>query len=282
VAFVSLSVMSTRIPTYVYLSLLAVLMCSPAASHAASRYTETFTSTDDGWLARDPTIMSVTNVATGGNPDSALQGFFPAEPPPPALPPSPTAAFLANGSGLSTNFMGDYHPQDLLLFGFDFNPVNELPSGFDFTIRGSSSTFLSRSFSDSLVATNTWHSFRFSFRALDADWFGSTNQVDTLRANATSMVFIVSRMGPLSQTYLLDNIFLDALPAGGGGATSASNTPQIVWNNLRTNEVYRVEASPDLVVPQWTVITTITAQTSTAYTDYPTTNDYRFFRMVMP
>jgi hypothetical protein len=64
--------------------------------------------------------------------------------------------------------------------------------------------------------------------------------------------------------------------------TSASNTPQIVWNNLRTNEVYRVEASPDLVVPQWDVITTITAQTSTVATDYPTTNDYRFFRMVMP
>jgi hypothetical protein len=282
VAFVSLSVMSTSIPTYVYLSLLAAIMCSPAASHAASRYTETFTSTDDGWLARDPTIMSVTNVATGGNPDGALQGFFPAEPPPPTPPPGSAAAFLANGGGLSSNFMGDYHPQDILLFGFDFNPVNQLPTSFDFFIRGGSSTFLNRSFFDLLAATNTWHSFRFSFRALDGAWFGSTNQVGTLIANVTSIVFEVSRNGPLSQTYLLDNIFLDALPAGGGGATSASNAPQIVWNNLRTNEVYRVEASPDLVVPQWTVITTITAQTSTVATDYPATNDYRFFRMVMP
>ena len=48
------------------------------------------------------------------------------------------------------------------------------------------------------------------------------------------------------------------------------------------NEVYRVEASPDMVSPRWDIVSIITAETSTVLTDYSPTNDYRFFRLVLP
>lgn len=250
------------------------------ALQAATRYTESFTDSDGGWRSQNASVMTVSWTNDIGNPDGVLRGFFGQLPPGP--PGDVVSAFVADGAGSSSNLMGNYRASDVWLVGFDFNPVNIKPKSFDLYIYGGSSKGVYRNFFNQLDSANRWYSFRVAVTTPTAgSWRGNTNQFEEIMVNVTSLVFAISRNTTTTETYLLDNIFIDALPAG-GEATAASNTSQIVWNNLRTNEVYRVEASPDLVVPQWTVIATITAQTSTVTTDYPATNDYRFFRMVMP
>lgn len=261
----------------------ALAIALQGALYAASFYTETFDDSLGGWQDRDVDLrMTVSYTNNLGNPGGSMLGRFGSQ----INPRAETDAFIATGSVNTVNFIGDYLAAGIELVGFDFNAVNVIPVSARVELTGRigeiETDYVARFFHNSLIRTNVWHSFRYRLTSpSDGNWsFGTTNFFKIM-TNVVSLQVQISRSGESAQTYLLDNIFIDALPAG-GGATAASNTPQIVWNNLRTNEVYRVEASPDLVVPEWTVIATITAQTSTVTTDYPATNDYRFFRMVMP
>lgn len=260
----------------------ALVITLQGSLYAASFYTETFEGSLGGWQDRDAGKMTVSYTNNLGNPTGCILGRFSLQQI--ALP--QTDAFIATGAVNTVNFVGDYHAAGVELIGFDFIALNVIPASARIEITGrigeTQTDYVARFFTSALVGTNIWHSFRYRLTSpSDGGWTFGTNNFYQIMTNVVSLQVQISRSGESAQTYLLDNIFIDALPAG-GGATAASNTPQIVWNNLRTNEVYRVEASPDLVVPEWTVIATITAQTSTVTTDYPATNDYRFFRMVMP
>lgn len=242
--------------------------------HAASRYTEAFDGGLNGWQKFSGQI-NVSYSATGGNPGGCLMitGL--------AGPPQPNS-LGANGSGASSNIIGNYSNEDILLLGFDVwsASINTNNNALTIGLEGTNNLVMRRDLSSPFPASNTWYSYRLSLNKSDlSGWYLNEESVDQIRENVTRFEMKINFDIISSVKY--DNIFIDALPACGNAGLS-NNLPRLAWNNLRTNEIYRVEASPDLAVPSWTVIQTITAQNSTVITDYPATNDYRFFRIIIP
>jgi len=266
-------------------ALLVIFCAFSCPSHAAQVYTESFAAGSNGWHWIKP-VGNWEAVFTNGVARIGMR---------PVSQPNPTQFVVLS----STNnpvvsggaFTGDYETASIQLIGFSFfafNLVSDSLNTVDLQWGNSSNAYV-KLFTP--IQTGVWHRFRADISSYDrGGWttlYGSETNFASTRRNVefVQIKFFGADTiltGSRTNVYLIDDIYIDYLHGSSSSMTSASNTPQIVWNNLRTNEVYRVEASPDLVVPQWDVITTITAQTSTVATDYPTTNDYRFFRMVMP
>jgi len=263
-------VIGRRLGSLIWL-ILALLV--PSASFSASLYTEIFSDSTGGWQDRSSFGLTVTN-SLGGNPDGCLRGFFDAQFGPPTPPFED--AFIATGNLASASFIGDYDDVDAWLLGFDIMASNIVPVGFEVFIH-SGSNFINRSMTNLLTVTNTWYSFKIPL--LDASsggWSGNTSQFGSILANVSRVEFRVTRNNTGAQSYYMDNIFLDRLP------DAAEITSQdIIWLHLRNGSKYRHEAVTDLSQPVWNVLDSFIATNSVYQINISTTNDWRFFRMIL-
>lgn len=241
--------------------------------HAASRYTEAFDGGLNGWLKFSGQI-NVSYSATGGNPGGCLMitGL--------AGPPQPNS-LGANGSGASSNIIGNYSNEDILLLGFDVwsASINTNNNALTIGLEGTNNLVMRRDLSSPFPASNTWYSYRLSLNKSDlSGWYLNEESVDQIRENVTRFEMKINFDIISSVKY--DNIFIDALPACGNAGLS-NNLPRLAWNNLRTNEVYRLEHTTDLAEGIWSTVGVVTAQTATITTDVVLTNQAQYFRMVM-
>lgn len=271
------SVVKTRIAIgYVYLAAYASLF-------AASPYTETFDSSLQGWRARGNFsqvitnqvvtnefneittnfytnvvtnfFMTVTNMASGGNPGGCLRGSFAASGGP---TPIEVDAFAATGALATTNFIGDYQGAQIDLIGLDVRAEKVLPSEVLVKLIGNGTTFF-RSIKAGLAATGTWYSFAISLDSLSAGGWsgGSADQFRAALTNITAVEIQITRAGTSGQNYLLDNIYVASLPEATAQATGGDDV-QITWSNLRSNELYRAEAS-SAADQSWSLLESFTA-----------------------
>lgn len=254
-----------------------------ASSDAASLFTETFSVTNyiSGWQDRESAYMPVTNSATSGNPGGCLAGSFSAI----GFPSPQTDAFVATGLLETAHFMGDYTQGDAVLLGFDFRANQVVPYTNNLLVRIKSDTnSIERYINNTIHQTGIWYSLRFSLLSPElGNWKGKTNLFSSIMTNVTLLEFEITRNGLGAQTYLLDNIFIDRLPRG-GGMQSAGGSNLVVFSYLRTNENYRVEVCTNLADSIWLVLTNFTATNFLQAIPDPdaSTNAQRFYRMVMP
>lgn len=239
--------------------LTALLMACACGAYAASPYTETFDSTTAGWQDRDPAEMTVTNDLTTGNPGGCLRGSFAASGGP---PPTDQDAFAATGALAAANFVGDYQGAQINLVGLDIRAEQVLPSEVLVKLIGNGTTFF-RSIRDGLVATGTWYSFAISLSSLSAGGWsgGSADQFRAALTNITAVEIQITRLGTPLQHYLVDNVYVASLPEA-TAETAGGDHVQISWSNLRSNELYRAEASsaPD---QSWSLLESFTATGAT-------------------
>ena len=79
----------------------------------------------------------------------------------------------------------------------------------------------------------------------------------------------------------MDNVFLDRLPEA-ASVVSTNNGVDITWLNLRSGVNYRMDVATDMVQPDWSAISNITAASSVWVANYSSTNTAILYRLIMP
>lgn len=250
-----------------------ICSCSFSA-FSVSLYTETFFDSTGGWQDRDAGKMTVTNILIGGNPGGALRGQFQLQ----GGPPFPdNDAFIATGRLSSASFIGDYTEVDAWVLGFDFMASNVVPSFLQVQLY-SESNVITRLLTSAITTNNVWYSFRLSLLAADlGGWAGDTALFSSIMTNVTKVEFNLTRNAEGTQSYFLDNIFLDRVP----DAVDITAT-NMIWLHMRSGQNYRFEASTDLTSTAWTTLSSFTATSSVYEVSVPPTNSWQFYRMVIP
>lgn len=267
-------------PKWSALAITAVpLLAVSLSTRAASLYTETFSGSTGGWQDREIALMSVTNVLAGGNPGGCLSGSFPFEPIPSPAP----DAFMATGALATASFVGSYSDADAWLAGFDFRANQVVPStnGLQFILR-SGSKFIYRPINNQVNVTGQWYRFRFPL--LDTQlggWLGDTADFSSILTNVTRFEVEITRNGSDPQTYLLDNIFLDRLPAAVALGMSTGGV-EVTWLHMRAGETYRFEAASDMNQGGWVVVSNVVATGGAQVLTHETTNVFQGYRVVIP
>lgn len=237
---------------------LALLLIGFSAARGASVYTETFDTSTAGWQDRDPGELVLTNETATGNPGGCLRGTFAFAG---GIPPPESDAFQATGRLSSANFIGDYSSAGVSLLGFDFRATNIAPSALELRLTSIGPGYTSlvfRSFSSTNLAINTWYSYAISLRdTASGQWLGNTNDFSAILTNVSKVEITIQRFGSSAQNYLLDNVYLAALPEASAQA-SETGAVQVTWSNLRTDESYRADAAGALD-STWTTLSTFTA-----------------------
>jgi hypothetical protein len=248
------------------------------SARAAGLYTETFEGSAGGWGGEAGSSMTVTNAATGGNPDGCLLGSYAAifGPPPPG-----SQAWVATGAVEAAAFTGDYVAAGAQLMGFDFLAADVLPSAAFLDIYSGTNLPIRHSFQERILHTGAWHAIRISLASPQAgQWVGNTLKFSDILANVTRVEILLTRNGGDAQVYRLDNIFLDRLPEAADPMTAATGSVTVAWQSLRTNDDYRVESATNLLSADWVTRETFAATSSVHAFTFPATNALEFLRIV--
>ena len=276
----------------------AAALLITASSRAASLATETFDTTMGGWQDRDVGDMTVTNLITGGNPGGCISGTIPYAGIP--LPGTYTDAFMATGLLASANFVGNYTDVEAYLLGFDFRAndvwpqytnseseiTNALPDFLRVNIISASSSFTNKIFSRVPAPPNATNGVWYSFRLPLVDpqlgnWVGDISQFSSIMTNVTRLEVEITRDGdPGARVYLVDNVFLDRLPEA-ASVVSTNSGVDITWLHLRSGVNYRMDVASDLVQPNWSAVSNITAASSVWVANYSSTNTAILYRLIM-
>lgn len=237
---------------------------------------ENFSSGASEWIALPAGSMSLVHQAAG-NPDGSLAGTFSTQQN--AYPQS--GSFVGPATFITEQFGGAGDLRSCLL-GFDFKAASTNPVAFRVRIGDGSSRQISRFLSAMIDEVDHWYSFRLSLASPHAgSWDGDVGHFDEIINNVDYFSIDISRNGEAAQAYLIDNVFVDALPdAGQTGLQEGDGRVQ--WHNLRVGEPYRVEASESLNPAVWTVVESLTATSDIHITEFAGTNNFQFFRMMIP
>ncbi len=250
------------------------------STHAAQLYTEKFDDSLAGWtysgsnsnltLAHSP-----TNGVNGSGAMSIAFGGLPF-----GQPPTPVDDYiLAEGLGSTGNFTGNYVAADAYILGFDFFASNTNPAIFRVWLR-SSTNALFLNLTTQVPTANQWYALR-RVLPLNAigNWVDVTAQRESVITHVTSLEFSVRQNGGAAQTYYIDNIFLDRLPA-----STSVDPSTVTWSYLRTGEVYQVDIATNLAISPvvWTPLTNFIATNDVFNLPLHATNSGAFFRMMMP
>ena len=247
------------------LSLLAMV----CAATGAERYTERFNSSLSGWTNQGHIVWGQTNgyAVTQFN----AQG----------VPFSESSSFIGNTNASLGRFTGNYSGSDVELVGFKFLAENVLPTVLTFEIKRGANVFF-QSLQNYVISTGVWYSFNFSLESLNnGGWIGGneTDFTNTL-SDVQQLAVRVQRTGTPRQVYRVDDVYLDRIPAGSAMPTEGLTR----WSNLRTNQLYNVEITDELLKNRWTNIHSFVATSNLEeYMDPSATNaTTRFYRLVIP
>lgn len=247
----------------------ALLVCAVGLNAgAASRYTETFDSGAAGWSHAGS--LAVTGEESGLRGQFAAQGFpFPE-----------SGSFVATNTASNGAFNGDYSAAGIQLIGFSFLAQDVLPSAALVRWSGPESSFF-RSFADAIAQTGVWYRIAFSLQSQAAGrWVGGMEPAfeESLR-DVRSLEIQITRAGMTAQRYRLEDVFVDALPAG----TEVFGDGAVVWSRLRADQAYVVEAVGD-PTQAWEAVEGFAASNSTRIwlDPAPTHAPRRFYRLRFP
>lgn len=209
---------------------LAAFTCGGLNAGGASIYTETFDSGAAGWSHAGS--LAVTAEESGLRGQFAAQGFpFPE-----------SGSFWADAAASGGAFAGNYSAAGVQLIGFSFLAQEALPSAALVRLSGAETSFF-RSFADAIAQTGVWYRIVFSLQSQAAGrWVGGTEPAfaEVLR-DVQRLEIQITRAGMTAQRYRLEDVFLDALPAG----TEVSADGTVAWSRLRADQAYVVEAAAD-------------------------------------
>jgi hypothetical protein len=155
-----------------------------------------------------------------------------------------------------------------------------LPSAALVRWSGPESSFF-RSFADAIAQTGVWYRIILSLQSKEAGrWMGGTAAAfaGTLR-DVRSLEFQITRAGMTAQRYRLEDVFLDALPAG----TDVSADGTVAWSRLRTNQAYVIETAGG-PTQEWEAVDgfTATGSTRTWLDPAPTNAQRKIYRLQFP
>ena len=263
----------------VMLFAVAAVLLTATSSRAASLATETFTSSTGGWQDRDVDKLNVTNLTVGGNPGGCMSGTFPlvTVPSPPKVD-----AFMATGLLASANFVGNYTEVEAYLLGFDFRANDNLPGANGLRVKLiSGANSILRRLDTLITATGVWYSIRVPLVDPQVGgWENDIGQFSAIMSNVTRLEIELIQEGTGQQTYLVDNVFLDRLPEA-LSVVSTTNGVDITWLNLRNGVNYHMDVASDLVQPDWSAVSNITAASSVWVANYSSTNTAILYRLIM-
>lgn len=273
VVFVAMALRNRR-RTNVVAVQFGILLTSLSASPGV--HAEDFDSSTAEWLSQPSGSMNLSQ-GTNGNPGGSLQGSFSAQQN--AFPQS--GSFIGPESFVASQFasVGDLRS---CLLGFDFKAGSTNPAAFRVRIGDSSSRQISRFLNAIIDDIDHWYSFRLSLASPGAgSWDGDIGLFDEIIQDVSFFSIDISRNGENVQSYQLDNVFVDALPDAGKAKISEEETI-MSWQNLRSGETYRVEASASLNPAAWFVVESFAATGDVHISRFNNTNKLQFFRMTMP
>lgn len=209
--------------------------CAVAGARAAVIQTEDFTAGAAGWISSGSLVMTATN--------GTLQGAFAAQ----GFPMPESGSLAATNTSSDGAFAGNYPAAGIQLVGFSFMARDVLPSAALIRWTGPSAGFF-RSFASAITQTGVWYRLAFSLRSKEAgNWIGGTaGAFGEGLAEVRSLEIQLTRTGMAAQRYELDDVFVDALPAG--ACVHSNNGTQVLWSSLRPDTAYVVEATaaPDM------------------------------------
>ena len=260
------------------LAALLVTGISGRTLYAASLATETFTDTNGGWQGLTNSPMVLTNLTSGGNPGGYLRGSFSAI----GIPTPDAGAFVVTGRLASANFIGDYMGVEAHLLGFDFRANEVVPGVNGLRINIFSGTkFMVRRLNAIVTATGVWYRIRLPLLAPElGGWEENDLPFSSIMTNVTRLEIEITRNGTGAQTYLLDNFFLDRLPAA-SALLPITNGMVVTWMHLRSGETYRMDAATSLIPPNWTSVTSLVATASVFQATHETAQPAQSYRMVL-
>lgn len=234
--------------------------------------------------------MTFTNLAAGGNPGGCLSGAFPFALTP---PPGQNDAFAATGLLASANYVGNYSDIEAYLLGFDFRAnevwpqdTNSTPDFLRVNIISASSSATNKIYirvpSPTIATNGVWYSFRLPLVEPQlGNWLGDTGQFSSIMTNVSRLEIEITRDSDQgSRTYLVDNVFLDRLPEA-ASVLSSTDSVDITWLHLRSGVNYRMDVATDMVQPDWSAVSNITAASSVWVAKHSTTNTANLYRVVM-
>ncbi len=195
-------------------------------------------------------------------------------------------AFVATGQSASTSFVGNYADVEAYLLGFDFRANDVLPgtNGLRVNIISESSSATNKILRrlDSMIsATGVWYSLRVPLVDPQVGgWENDIGQFSVIMSNVTRLEIELIQEGTGQQSYLVDNIFLDRLPEA-VSVVSTNSGVDITWLHLRAGVNYRMDVASDLIQPDWSAVSNITAASSVWVANYSSTNAAILYRVIM-
>ncbi len=219
----------------------AVDAAAPTISH-----TETFSSGSAGW------------GWTGGVSFASGEALFAFASQP--GPPTPQSASIICSNGSDGIFQGNYPEAGVRVIGFDFLSDSKAPSVLTLTLRGDGKTY-QRALAPLVVEPGRWYTLAVSVKSKDRGaWVGPGDESAFAGALAAveQVAIKVDRADASAQTYRVDNVYIDSLPAAASWL-AGTNGPRVAWGPLRSNRVYSLLVSTDLVSGVWTTSQVIQA-----------------------
>lgn len=252
-------------------STIAGLLIAALSAHAASITTETFSAGANGWVGT--VAISGSWSFTGGVARVVFDetGF-----------PFPDEATLSNqAAATSGSFTGNYTAAGVELIGFRFQAATALPSDVLLSLRGGTSVF-QRSFGLAVAQTGVWYTLAASLaNAEQGGWTnhsGSMAEFSAALQDVKAVSVRIIRSGATEQHYLVDELFLDHLPQQ-AGLSAQGDQLSLQWTALRTETIYSLEGTTNLLTAPWTPLQTFAATNRNQRLQCPGTNAFQFFRL---
>lgn len=262
--------MKRILPLVMELVFLASVMPAPSAQIT----TEQFSAGANGWQGSSA-YGTGSWVFTGGaaRVNFSDTGFI-------SLPDVATLSNLTTGSGGS--FTGNYDTAGVELIGFSFLSNTSMPASVGIVLGGPTTVYQRIYYP---TQTGVWHTFAASLKSVElGGWTnlqGPITDFDQVRQNVKYVNIRVERAGATARQYLIDNIFIDRLPAAGSLAASTGGLVSLRADYLRTNLSYQIQSSPE-VTGTWSLAQTMVATNRSQSIEVTNSASRLFWRLVMP
>lgn len=197
--------------------------------------------------------------------------------------PFPIVGSLSNTPTASGgSFTGNYDVAGVEMIGFSFLSNTDMPSSVTILLGGPTTVYQRIYYP---TQTGVWHTFAASLKSVElGGWTnlqGPSTDFDQVRQNVKYVTIRVERAGTTARQYLIDDIFLDRLPAAGALTTSTGAFFSLHCDYLRTGVEYRVESSLD-VTGTWVLAQTLIATNRNQGVDVTNSALRAFFRIFGP
>jgi hypothetical protein len=197
--------------------------------------------------------------------------------------PIPDTGVLSNTPPASSGiFTGNYDAAGVEMIAFRVMAPTELPSGVVLVWGGSTAVFQRQFF---ITQTGVWVTCAASLADVDAGpWTvnqGAAENFDAARQDVRFVSVRIQRSGTAAQTYFIDDLVVDALPAGAAPPVFSGEAVTMRWDHLQTNVAYRLESATELD-GAWTVEQHLTATNRWMWMLSSNTHSRMFWRLTQP